>query len=176
MFKKGDKLRVIDEDRPRLKLGDIVEILQDQNFRATILIDNNGNQEWWFPSRFELVNIRPSMEKQVELAQSLIGKTVKSPGGKVFKVVNVGVRVPKDDSNMTTITIDNVVNQYGFCVYVCGTDAKFDVMSVTIIPDYVSVELSKGYKAIVKKDTIQVGCQIFPISILEELNKAHKSL
>lgn len=40
----------------------------------------------------------------------------------------------------------------------------------------VTVELNENYKAIVTKDNITVGCQVFPISILKDLEIALKSL
>jgi hypothetical protein len=43
-------------------------------------------------------------------------------------------------------------------------------------PTSVSVKLNNQYDAIVTSDTIQVGCQKFPISILKSLQDAHKSL
>lgn len=38
------------------------------------------------------------------------------------------------------------------------------------------VKLNDDYDAIVSKDTIQVGCQTFPISILDDLAKALKEI
>ena len=43
-------------------------------------------------------------------------------------------------------------------------------------PEHVEVKLNSQYNAIVTSDTIQVGCQKFPISILKDLQDAHKSL
>lgn len=47
---------------------------------------------------------------------------------------------------------------------------------VPIKPKTVVVPLNDEYKAIVRKDTVEVGCQTFPYSKIEEIIAAHKEL
>lgn len=43
-------------------------------------------------------------------------------------------------------------------------------------PQTVDVKLNDSHKAVVSRDSIKVGCQTFPISVLDELVKARDSL
>jgi hypothetical protein len=44
-------------------------------------------------------------------------------------------------------------------------------LEISIIPD-IKVQLNQSYEAIVSKDKVQVGCQLFTFEVIEELYKA----
>jgi len=59
---------------------------------------------------------------------------------------------------------------------------EFSLAEVSNLKDYlkngdsVEVVLNDSYTAIVSKDTVKVGCQTFPITVLKALVAAHKKL
>lgn len=71
--------------------------------------------------------------------------------------INYGARAQVDTS-IETMTIDEVL------VYL-------KTLSLTI-----DVKLNASYTAVVSKDTVKVGCQTFPISVIKEILDASKKL
>jgi hypothetical protein len=104
---------------------------------------------------------KDAFEQKLIKAYKLIGQSVywKGFNGKIesFVVVSIDVRADKIklyDSDGTWLFYDEAIEK--------SADIK--------------VKLNSKYDAIVSKDSIVVGCQIFPISILDDLVKAKDEL
>jgi hypothetical protein len=117
------------------------------------------------------------IEQQIELAKSYIGKQVEGFGN--YIVEQIHAVVSKEDAYKLGVASNSVLNDIdnnGFSVVISGGNFANPVMSVKIKPDSVKIKLNDTYDADVTKDTIVVGCQTYPISILDELIAARKSL
>lgn len=78
-------------------------------------------------------------------------------------------------SGCTLITYNEMWEHDGKWVPVREEDFKAGQYQYRVV-DNVKVKLNDDYDAIVSKDTIEVGCQTFPISILDELVEARKQI
>jgi hypothetical protein len=124
-----------------------------------------------------------TLEDLIDLAKSYIGKGVhlitQSPR-QSFTVEKVSVILDKKSArllNVDSLLVITELDKSGIAVVVTSPDgASATVGDVTLSPTTMSVKLNDDYTAVISKDEIQVGCQTFPISILDELLNAHKSI
>jgi hypothetical protein len=72
--------------------------------------------------------------------------------------------------------INNSIKEHGFCVVISCEKAWYYPLShvIEIKKERVKVSLNPKYDAYVSDKEITVGCQTFPIEILEQLQKALK--
>lgn len=160
-FKIGDKVRRLErywEDGCGItwKLKDKVLTVTDVVYESLIFKETDDHK--WRSVYFELVE--ESFEDKIVKAYKLIGETV------MYKVITT-----EEFKHFTIRYIkihENSIRLYNI------DDNFIHYSSVVTPPESITVELNKEYKAIVTKDTIQVGCQTFPISIIDELVKARK--
>lgn len=114
-----------------------------------------------------------SLPDQIKKAKALVGKRVKELGGKVdgFGVyVNGG-----PETGQESYRVKQYAKEHGICVYVYDDLFTVEVVAVEEDPaKVVEVKLNASYTASVSRDGIKVGCQTFPLSILDALNKAAK--
>jgi hypothetical protein len=132
----------------------------------------------YYASYFSLVKNR-SMEEKLEIAKSYIGKTVKIKTNTTkFTVKKVNIVLDHHDAELLKVgsmVVLEEISNVGYAVVVSDDSVAYPVLSVEPVEE-VEVRLKNNYSAIVSKDTIKVGCQTFPSSILEELMTAYKSL
>jgi hypothetical protein len=135
---------------------------------------------------YEKVKIAtPTLEDKIQRAKDLIGKKV------LFTAQSIGVVKTKVASWHVTSTTPPALDERSLiykylqdndaCVYVVlGNNSHVPVdserLEVIVEPEYKEVDLNGSYTAKVYKDKIEVGCQTFNVSILEELIQAHKEL
>ncbi len=184
-LRKGDKLRL--NDRYGYKdefgaVGDIVTFVkftQDDYRDGKLYVTNSkGVTDAFFAFRFDFVEAYveptpvPTIKEQITLAKSLIGKTVKSTAGIKFKVNKWTLTT--EDNELSVLVNDEVVAN-GFCVCVRDNCYSVPINMIELIKD-VKVTLNSKYNATVTKETITVGCQTFPVSILKDLQTAIDSL
>lgn len=132
----------------------------------------------WYPiSIFELYNEDPKPSNKdskiiakYRYAESLIGKKVTSFGNEVV-VESVGLDL-SPNADQSSLTRDEV-DKLGYSVYVKYGNHLVPVDRVKLIEN-IEVKLNKSYTAKVNAETITVGCQTFPVSILSDLSKAVK--
>jgi len=116
-----------------------------------------------------------SIEEQIKLALSLVGKRIKKGGSCPFTVEYMGVASNDYQGRSFSESILNHINKQSICVYV-GSDTlgmNIPVADAVIVPDEEVVKLNETYSAIVTKDAIVVGCQTFNPDILKTLKEAH---
>jgi hypothetical protein len=106
--------------------------------------------------------VEESFEEKVVKAYKMIGTTVHWKSffsGELNKFKVKDIRVTP-----TTIKLWNYE----------GSWINYD--EVVEKPNEIEVKLNESYNATVREDTIRVGCQTFPISIIDDLVKAKKEL
>lgn len=129
-----------------------------------------------------------TIDEQIALAKSFIGKTVQSnPKGETrgvavsYSVIYDLEKYYANHELESHDAVQKVFDRDGFVVLLewydpdntfCGNS----VLNVIECPKEEIVKLNDNYQAVVSKDTIKVGCQTFPVSILDELKEAHKKL
>lgn len=183
-FKVGDRVRVVkDGETANIKSGEIytvIKVTEHEVKKACYGVYINASSRYFYEDRFEPENEYMTIEKQLKKANELIGKDVITLDTKRrYTVSHAGIMTPKDP-NLSKVS-DNVIKEAkksGYCVYVGNTIYSTHIENVYVpVPDpEAKVKLNDTYEAIISKDTIKVGCQTFPISILADLNDAYASL
>ena len=175
-MKIGDKVKCIKLDA-RLTIGEVYTIRAIGGYqnRPTLYTDELGSMEY-YQDHFELVELVMTVEEQVNLAKSLLGKEVFSKLGTRIVVEDIEVFLTKKRAYSSTALCGKAFDKDGFAVVVKGCGYTVVVKDVVIPPDHAIVKLNDNYDAKITKDTIEVGCQTFPISILDELVAALKKL
>jgi hypothetical protein len=135
----------------------------------------------YFADYFKIVNVELSMEEQVKLAKSYIGKTVSSvkDGVITHKVEKVNVVLSIKEAmklKICSILVQDEIQNKGYAVVVSDDILAYPVELVKLTAKSKEVVLNESYTAKVYSDKIEVGCQTFPISILDELIEARNSL
>lgn len=176
-FNKGDKLKVVRGCGNQLVEGSIVTVYSHRNW--VYLQDEDGEEEedGWAQTRFELVEKHISMQEQYEEAVKNIGRNVSWNDRDFGAIHGVGIATTSSViyKGYSEAVIERLENDgVDFCVFYIANSGSntFPVKDATIY-DVVEVELNSQYKANVSKDTIVVGCQTFPVSILDKLNEAY---
>ena len=54
-FKPGDKVRCVESDSEQLELGRTYEIVRQYQYNGFNIVEVEGIDDGWYPSRFELV-------------------------------------------------------------------------------------------------------------------------
>lgn len=154
---------------------------------------NTGRSEAWNYSEYtsnasgvghlhyaELVDDdRQTLEDKIELAKSMIGKKFMTES-KTYKVNGWSITNEACIVKHSGLVCDSV-KENGVCVYFT-TESKHQIpvdykdLKEVVEPDHLEYSLNSMYDAKVYKDRIVVGCQTFPISILEDLLALHKEL
>lgn len=193
-FKKGDKIRrkeeYLKENEWRFG-GSILTVDKDQHCNGTVFfIVNEREYNSAYGEYFELADKPLSIEEQVTYACSLIGKkNLKSketdhaihlgwtPVGIHIYFINSNSYYNKANANLSS-SVSEYMKTHDVCVAIVSKNFanSCPVELIETPAESVSIKLNDKYEALVTEDTITVGCQEFPISILEELVKAHKSI
>ena len=142
-----------------------------------------GSVEYFFEDRFELVSkvkLVLSMEEQIKLAKSFIGKEINYVIGTSshlrFTPTKMMVYLGDTRDGMSPLVIEEF-EKSGFVVVVYNKLQSIPVMVCSLyIPQFKEVKLNSEYTAKVYENQIVVGCQTIPISVIGELNKALKEL
>ena len=171
-FKRGDKV-ITDGSNHLLSVAGVYTVDTYHEYDQEVwLVETNG----WYPiSMFELYNEDPKPSTKASeiitkyrYAEFLVGKKVTAVGREVV-VESVGLDLSPHDnqSNLTRAEYDKL----GYSVYVKYDSCRVPVDQVKLI-EHIDVKLNKSYTAKVNAETITVGCQTFPVSILADLSKA----
>lgn len=175
-MKIGDKVRCIKWDA-NLEIGKVYTIYNSSiicNKNIITLVENGCG---YYADYFEVVM---SIENKIALAKSFIGKSVIGGMTKRLYIPNrIDIVTSLDDAKRLKVSSDVVKNQFKMddIVVVLSDDyLSFPVEMVKLAPESKTVKLNENYEANVYQDKIVVGCQTFPISILEELKNTHSSL
>jgi hypothetical protein len=121
-----------------------------------------------------------SLEKQIELAKSFIGKNVEyNDGALSYKVEKVNVVLSIQEAlglKICSNLVKDEIQNKGYAVVLSDDNFAHPVELVKLTTKSKEVVLNDRYTAKVYTDKIKVGCQTFPISILDELIEARNSL
>jgi len=164
-------------------------IKPDEVFEVVEYRDNGGvllkghKQGYTYTGKyFELAeaSLEAQIKEAYDLAQSLIGKTVKfSTDERNYTVKSVLLRRNEDDDGLNYSSTKHL-NQHGWVVAVKISNhlaiINVPVGMVKEVPSETKVVLNSSHTAIVTKDTITVGCQVFPIEKIREIIDAHNKL
>lgn len=181
IIKAGTEVKATEGGWDLIK-GNIYKLTQDSHINRGKMVYTIRDEKEIYEydsSWFEIVEeSRPSMEEQVALAKSYIGKEVLS-GPDRIRIQRVIVIINEADARNSSQVVLKDFDKHGYCIAIKGSCFTVPVLSVQLAPvepPFKMVELNSTYTAKVTKDTIEVGCQTFPISILDELIAAHESI
>ena len=127
---------------------------------------------------FEMVKDDWTLEEQIAYAKSCIGKTFLFHQSDKRKIVSMGVACQVDYLNLPSLINDELCDK-GTCVYLVdnmGSKISVNNDSYKEVPTFIEVELNDDYTAKVYKNSIEVGCQTFPIGIIAKLRQAQEDL
>lgn len=177
-MKIGDKVRCVKYDTG-LTVGEEYTLTGFVNGfdRKCIRVDDKHTP--YYADYFEIIN-PPSLEEKIKLAKYYIDKTIIA--GKTnneYKVTKVDIVISRDDAYRLKVCSDVVFQQLetdDVVVVVSDDDFSYPVEMVKLAPICKKVKLNDKYDAVVYQDKIIVGCQTFPIGILDELNDAYADI
>jgi len=179
-MKRDDKIKCVKSDDYGITVDKTYRVVDPDiagySKPVLSLINDKGLLSKHFHDSFVIVEDEISMEEQVKLAKSYIGKTVVSKKGSKFKVEEVLVIIDDNQLSKVSITVHNYYRDNKYAIIVKNDMYSNPITEVTLAPAEKIVKLNASYDAIVTKETIQVGCQTFPISILDELVEAKNKL
>ena len=142
------------------------------------VIDERNDRHDINPNHYEMIN---SVENDVNTAISLIGKKVKIIDNFTHTVVGFEVISinPAFYNNYSPLSQEKIITlKKGETTVILkfsgGGNAPLE--SVELVPEFYELKLNASYTAIVTKETIKVGCQTFPITILKQLQELHNKL
>lgn len=186
-FKIGDKIRRKEDERSGwwCDLCDRYSVKPDATL--TVVKVNDYNEVFvkelrphfgYQLDRFELVEalVDDQIKEAYDLAQSLVGKTVKLSSDKTNYTVKHVLLRRKGDTYGLGHSSNKHLDEHGWLVAVAIGSMNVPVGMVEEVPTEVTVKLNDSYSAVVSKDTVKVGCQTFPIDILKKLQTAADSL
>jgi len=185
-FKKGDKIRRKVE---YLQVNDwkhgrsILIVNNDQYHDGTVYFTVNGHDSLnsIYSEYFELAK-EMTIEDQITFANTLIGKkSLKSIHTSIYlDWIPVGIRIYTGNCNYedSSGSVMEYMKTHDVCVALIDENnyKSYPVALIEPPVESVTVKLNDVYTVEVTKNSITVGCQTFPVSILEDLIKAHKQL
>jgi len=168
MFKVGDKVKCIDNNcaSNSLTVGGIYTIVKIVDNKRLCFSDDEIYG--WYPTRFEKVEVKDTYIKLENVNVTTTKWYVKNP---VINGNHITYEVAYRVSNGGTIQLSS-------SSYIILDDLKFNTCSKKEFDGLgaIRVELNSEYTAIVSKDKIVVGCQIFSVDIVKNLVKALEEL
>ena len=202
-FKVGDKVRRVHcteafERDSKLSAKDIhtIESIGNENdnypeFLVLVGQQNKRSTDSYDPECFELVESasdfidisKLSVPAQLELAKKYVGKIVKCnhPDGNKSLIKLDDVTVHYIGGLSSSIYVNEVVERDGICITMigCWSSIPFLFAQIPVEPPKPTTKILKlnaSYDATITKDTVKVGCQTFPISIIEQILAESKKL
>lgn len=140
--------------------------------------NNNTPMGYKYKHYYELVEVMAihTLEEKIQYAKSLVGKTVWW-GDTLFIVNSWNINVDKFGFSDFSL-VGKEVDKSGVCVYVniaglFAVPINHPDLKVYDKPKFEEVKLNGDYTAKVYKDKVEVGCQTFPVSIINDLAAAH---
>lgn len=178
-FKIGDRIKAVrDLSGLSLTYGRVYEVLEVSNAGSPCIINDRYDRDFYSSYRFKLAYTPLSLSEQVKIAESLIGKRVidkdKAITGYIQTFTHLSVTNKWGDN--CSALVKEYLTTHEYCVVLHSNYVAVPYDSVELVPDEIEVKLNDTYTAKVTKDSIKVGCQTFPVSILKELNEALKNL
>jgi hypothetical protein len=188
-FKVGDKVKVINMDRGGeylLPLGSIHTISTVSDSYVYL----EGVPSFWYPYRFELVNKTLTIEEQIKLAKSYIGKRIKpfnkENTSKSGLVAGVQCYTNVNELNNPTQTLikdfNDTLDKYGIVICLVG---RWDNTNRMLYPVILPIEEYKpepwedvkinGYSAKKTSYGYDFGCAKIDNSILQSARKFLKA-
>jgi hypothetical protein len=180
-FKIGDNAECVNIDTfgyEYISLKSVYKIVDlEGNY---ILIKNNmGNTIWYQSQCFKLKEEEKTMniQEQIINAQKYLGKSnLRKKDGQALSFAPASIEIIFNKSALTSFGVDDYLSKNDFCITLRNGSSCYPVEWVSLPPAEVIVALNASYSAIVTKETIKVGCQVFPIDILDKLVAAQKEL
>jgi hypothetical protein len=174
-MKIGDKVKCIKQDAS-LIVGDIYTVTgiegRDQGWDRMV-IRISGLWGPYYPEFFEQLD---NLEDKIKLANSYLGK--KFLGHTIDNVCVVCNIEQARLLNVASSFVQLALKENAPLVVVSSLkgNVSLPLEKVVLDEEYEEVELNDTYTAKVYKDKIEVGCQTFPISILDALYDAHEKI
>lgn len=125
-----------------------------------ITLDPNAYVNHVAISFADAMDLGNKMEGQIEIAKSLLGKTVKFETNVEFTVKDIKVLFSDTQPNVTANT-SKVLKTQGFVVVVTNGIHFVSVTDVRLAPEFIDFKLNDSYSAKIYKDKVVVGCQTF---------------
>lgn len=175
-MKIGDKIRCIRPD-VGLTVGEDYKVAAWVNGFDRTCIKVDGKDAPYYADYFEVITT--SLEDKIKLAKSYIGKRVISYVGTTYTPTKVDIISSVDDASRLKIASSDVLDQFKnseIVVVVSDERLSYSIEGLKLAPIYKTVKLNDKYEAVVYVDKIVVGCQTFPINILDNLEDAHYSI
>ncbi len=141
--------------------------------------DSGGNFQKHFFKKIDDL----SFDELVSVAKSLVGLHVQNASyvySAQRKITGWGIAGGTEPLK-TSALVQRDAAKNGFSVYIIVGDSHLPIRNleddrIVYLPASYEVRLNSKYDAVVTKDTVTVGCQTFPISILDKLVEAREKL
>ena len=173
-FKVGDSVRCIGGDFYYITIGKVYVIIQLGSDNTIYIRDNDNDEASYGPEYFELVDeYSTNLLEKLNIAKSYIGKSVTYlSGGNSLTIQKVELVTLESELKNYSTHIESQFRKDGYAVVMIGNGGSIAFENIVKIVEKSSkLVLNKEYTAIVYKDRVEVGCQTFPISVVENILK-----
>ena len=175
-MKKGDKVKCVNrggnfnltDGREYVVLAECV-VCGDSGI--TVLNDD-GNEGNFYARRFEVV-VSSSLQDDIEKGKSMLGKKVQA--GSITGVVEEVYAVLTEPKSCS-YSVEQEFKKLGYAVVLKWGVYTYGLSQVELLPDSITLRLTKDYEAKVYTDKVVVGCQTITREALDEVVKAMEKL
>lgn len=184
-MKVGDKIKCMNNSigiTDGFTVGKTYQVKSYGGFRQgkhkkSIYVDNDAGItcECW-EENFELVPTLTTIDESVTYAKTLMGKKCRDDKGNIYIPDNITVYILKDAAQRSSILVNEYFDKHGFCVGVSMDCKTLPADTLTLVPEYETIELTEVYNAQIFKDKVIVGCQTITKEKIDELHKIMHSL
>jgi hypothetical protein len=144
---------------------------------AIRIVSDRGKIDSYMEYRFTLFEKELTLEEQVKLAKSYIGKNVESTDGKYSGLADT-VEVVVDRTFLTgknsSAWVVEYFDKHGFVVIVKSNNYWTIPVTRLKLVEFTEFKLNDEYTAKIYDDKVIVGCQTFKIETIKELAKLLK--
>ena len=172
-FKAGDKVKCLEGWGNHLIDGKIYTVRDIHDCESLYITGIAGN---WHHKRFEFAKEAADTFLDFEKAGSFLGKEVLYDGKWRFVPNSLGLYKDLPAGRGSIICNEYALKHGDNFIVLLNDNTTVPMELATLAPQECKVKLNSDYTATVTKETIKVGCQTFPVSILKDLQKALESL
>jgi hypothetical protein len=159
-FKVGDKVRRIKKYQFKNNWDHKDKVLTVESINPTCIRFEEISSSW-DPDYFELVETETFEDKIV----------------KAYKMIGTSVYWRNNNNKILQHKVQSIIIESNTIRLWNRTSGTYlDYGRIIEKPKEVEVKLNEAHNATVTENTIKVGCQTFPISIIDDLVKAKKEL
>lgn len=174
-MKKGDKIKCIKFDNG-LCVGAVYTVESVGEGLGGPTVHLEGKVSPYYQSYFEPEDSLFQLKEDIELAKKAIGNVVNHECY-YYPIKGYDIILDEESAKKASLSCLAFFRKNGYCVALTTSrDGHVPAGACTLINPSINFQLNEKYSAKIFRDKVEVGCQTFPASVIEELYNKMKSL